>query len=293
MHLRSFITNILLVVCLLSLSSVASAIKVTQSGKGAVIVDLEGNADVKVGDRFYTVVDGKKKGIVQISAIKGNKAKAKVLKGVGNVGATLTPMKSAGQARKKDDDSDSGGGGGALSDLTWGVLVGYSLDSQDVNATSTSASAEGISMTGSGYSLKAFGDWPISGSLGLIVRAGVETFNVKGSSNTVYCGSSRQCDTAITYLSGDALVRYFFTEGFWSPYAAGGLGLHYPLSKSSNVLDVSRIAMTTVFFLTLGSNFNISESSYIPVQVEYGLFPPSNDVKTSIISVRAGYGLKF
>jgi hypothetical protein len=68
------------------------------------------------------------------------------------------------------------------------------------------------------------------------------------------------------------------------------MGLHYPLSKSSGVLDVQRISATTIFFLGGGFNYSLGDSMYIHATAEYGLFPPSNDVKTSLIALRAGVG---
>ncbi len=282
--------GVFLIIFFLGLS--AHAAKVTQANAKAALIDLEGSSDIKAGDQYYVVVGEKKVAIIEITVVKQNKAKAKIIKmkaGTNLVGATLTPKKGGAVASSKGKrGSDSSGG---LTGITFGALLGYGMDSQSVNATNSAGTiSEAISMSGSGFSLKGFADLPIAGSLGVMARAGFETFNVSGSSVN-FCG--RSCSTAITYLSGDLLVRYFIMEGFWTPYVAGGLGLHYPLSKSSNVLDTTRVATTTVFFLTAGSNINLSDSTYIPIQLEYGLFPPSNDVKTSIIELRVGYGMKF
>jgi outer membrane protein W len=140
-------------------------------------------------------------------------------------------------------------------------------------------------MTGSSISVKGFADLPISGDFGLLGRVGIENFGVAGTSPNL--GS---VETKIMYLSADLLLRYHLMEGSFKPFPLLGMGLHYPLSKTSGVLDVQRISATTIFFLGGGFNYTLSDSMYLHATAEYGLFPPSNDVKTSLIAIRAGLG---
>ena len=140
-------------------------------------------------------------------------------------------------------------------------------------------------MTGSSYGAKAFADLPVSGNFGLIGRFGFENFSVAGSSPTL--GSIQ---TSILYIDADLLARYQFLTGNFHPFPLAGIGIHYPLSKSSGVLDVQRISATTIFFLGGGFNYSINPSMYIHATGEYGLFPPSNDVTTSLIAFRVGVG---
>ncbi len=169
-----------------------------------------------------------------------------------------------------------------FSDMTYGGVAGYDMTTQEVTSGGVS-----VSMTGSGFSLKGFGDLPISGPLGMVGRLGLMQFNVTGSnSGTAY-------KTEILYATADLLLRYNFGEDGFVPFALAGLGLHFPLSKTSNVLDPQRISATTVFFAGGGFHYTLSETSYFTLTAEYGMFPPSNDVKTSMIAARAGMGFKF
>jgi opacity protein-like surface antigen len=162
------------------------------------------------------------------------------------------------------------------------VMAGYAMDNQNVTGTTTA------SMTGSGYSIKAFGDLPISGSLGVIARTGLEQVNFTGTTGTI----NRQ--TAILYYTGDLLLRYSFSDRGFMPYIGGGLGLHYPISKSSDILNPDRIATTFVFFIpSVGFNMQMSNSMILTAVAEYAMFPPSSEVSTYFYTVRAGVGWKF
>jgi hypothetical protein len=138
-------------------------------------------------------------------------------------------------------------------------------------------------MTGSGFSAKGFVDVPVTGSLGLLSRIGVEQFNVAA-------GLSK---TEIMYAAADLMLKYTFNEGTFVTFAMGGLGLHFPISKTSNVLNINQISSTTVFYGGGGFNWLIAGSTYLQATAEYGMFPPSNDVATTFIAARSGLGFRF
>ena len=95
------------------------------------------------------------------------------------------------------------------------------------------------------------------------------------------------------YAAADLLLKYGFTDSTFVPFVMGGLGLHFPISKTSNILDINRISSTTVFYGGAGINWLIGGSTYLQVTGEYGMFPPSNDVSTSFIAARFGLGFRF
>lgn len=262
----------------------SEAARVTQVKGKQVLVDLAGSdVQVSTGKKYFVVIDGKRRAVVQITKVRGNRAIGQITKGRAAVGATLAAPggKSSQQAsasKPQKSDSSTVTTGSITDQMSFGVLAGYSLDSQEVTSGGTT-----LSMTGSGLSLKGFGDIPISGPLGLIGRLGVEQFNVEAS--------GRQ--TEILYATTDLLLRYNFTEGNFVPFGLAGLGIHFPLSKSSTALEVQKISSTTVFFGGLGFNYRINRDMYIVATAEYGMFPPSNDVKTSLIAIRGGLGMRF
>lgn len=271
-------------------SSHAEAARITRVKENQVMVDLEGSSDYAEGSRYIVIVGGKRKAVIELSKIKNGKAIGKVLKGKPAQDGTLTPMgggsapsKSASKSRRtRARDS----GGDSFSDLTVGAVLGFASDSQTVTSTATPTQPAGtISMSGSGFSLKAFADLPISGNLGAIGRVGLEKFSVKGT-----FPNGEPTATDITYLSADLLVRYNFLEGAIKVFPLAGLGIHYPISKTSGPLNVQQISATTIFFFGGGAQYKFSDNMYAVASAEYGLFPPSNDVKTNLIAVRGGVG---
>ncbi|RYZ68683.1 MAG: hypothetical protein EOP05_16025 [Proteobacteria bacterium] len=269
----------------------AEAARITRVKDNQVMVDLEGSSDYSEGSRYMVIVGGKRKAVIELSKIKNGKAIGKVLKGKPAQDGTLTPLgggsgsssKTASKSRRsrsRESSSDS------FSDLTVGAVLGFASDSQSVTGIDNDTQQKVTTdMSGSGFSLKAFADLPISGNLGAIGRVGLEKFSVKGS-----FPNGAPAATDITYLSADLLVRYNFLDGAFKIFPLGGLGIHYPISKTSGPLNVQQISATTIFFLGGGMHYKFSDSMYAVATAEYGLFPPSNDVKTSLIAVRGGVG---
>jgi hypothetical protein len=314
---------ILTVTLALAFGSVANAAKVLKVKNNKVLIGIEdGDTDITVGGRFIVMVGDKKRALIEIEQVKNGRAVGKVVKGQAEadgklvsiaqvLGGAKSPDKSveepksdlesglqqsetttkstankktAGKKKKSTKHS-----AGLLSPgISFGAVIGYSLDTQNVTASNSAATAtESLSMSGSGLSLKAFGDMPFSGPLSLMARLGFEQFSVTGSS------SKSSVKTDILYGTADMLLRYNFGDGAFVPFVLGGLGLHLPLSKSSNVLNENLISMTTVFFLGGGLNYQLNDTSYVHTSLEYGFFPPSNDVKTNLIAIRAGMGFRF
>jgi hypothetical protein len=267
----------------------AEAARISKSQGSKVLIDLEGTS-ASPGGQFYVVNNGRRVGVVKISRVQGGRATGDVMKGSAPAGASVESAGGGGNAR------NSGRGGRSqarssrptyrppVANATYiGVMAGYGMDSQTVKTVDAAGNTGSVSMSGSGYSLKGFMDMPFSGSLGLIGRGGIEQLNLTGGSDT----------TSIMYLTADALLRYSFGSGTFIPFGALGLGIHFPLSKSSTVLDVPRISSTTVFFFTGGFNYQWNRDMIVTVIAEYGMFPPSNDVSTTLIAIRGGAGWRF
>lgn len=267
-------------------------------GKQAIIVFDDSEAKVGTGDKFFAMDNGKKKALLEVVKFKNGKAVVKILKGKAAEGMEIMASKSKAktqdeggdeQASSNDDSGESehsekpkksartAGAATLFKDMTIGLLGGYTMDTQTISSPVSAA------MTGSGFSVKGFADIPVTGGLALYARAGAEQFNVQGSAYK----------TEILYAALDLMLKYDFGEGGMHPFAMGGLGLHFPVSKSSNILDVNRISSTTVFYAGGGVNLVIGSNSYVQLSGEYGMFPPSNDVSTSLLAARAGMGFRF
>lgn len=277
------------------MSSISEAARVSKIKGTQVLIDNEDpSIELNDGDKYYVVVDGKKKAIVQVVKTKGRKAIAKIIKGTPTVNGEIISPK--GQSREgangaqaaSDQGSKSSNKNSLFNQLSMGVMAGLSMDTQSVQATdSVTSTTESISMTGIGYSFKIFADVPVSGNWGLGARLGGEQFSVSGTS------TAGTVKTSIVYGTGDLLLRYAFSKGHLVPFAHIGLGLHLPMSKTSDTLDVQKISTTTVFFAGGGLNYDLNKKYYFTSLIEYGMFPPSTDVTTSLIAVRLGVGYRF
>jgi hypothetical protein len=281
-------------------SATAHASTVDKVKGSQAIVTFDGGETPAAGDKFIAMENGKKRAILEVVQFKNGRAKVNILKGTAKEGMTLAAAKHKGakasttteaaatddqatapeseSPSKKKKSARSAGSATLFKDMTIGAVAGYSMDSQTVTQSGTSTA-----MTGSGMSLKAFVDIPVTGSLGLYSRVGVEQFNVQA-------GTSK---SELMYGVLDLLLKYSFTEGTFVPFAMAGLGIHFPISKSSNVLNTNLVSSTTVFYGGGGFNYALGGSTYLQLTAEYGMFPPSNDVSTSLIAVRAGMGFRF
>ncbi|MCM2280637.1 MAG: hypothetical protein NDI61_02185 [Bdellovibrionaceae bacterium] len=276
----------------------AEAAKVARAKGRLVEIEMDANEDFIKGDKINVMgANGKLIGRLVVLKVKaGKKAIAKLKKGKAPIGATaqLRPSASAKSAGSDKESADGDSGSDATpSDFVVGVLLGYDIDSQKVQATSSDGlRREDVSMAGNGLLAKVYADMALGESMGIIGRFGVEQFKVTGTSAGTLCASqtSTNCETSITYLSGDFLLRYTFNAGSLNPFVSGGLGIYFPLAKETNILDQTKIASTTIFLVGGGINWQFSDTMYIPIIAEYGIFPPSNQVTTNFMGVRAGLG---
>lgn len=259
-------------------------------GSQAIVSFGEEEGEVAVGTKLFATEDGKRKAILEVVQFKNGKARVKITKGKAKAGMEVAAPSGAGKSEGDTETAEETGGkkrraprnAGAATifkDMTVGFLGGYAMDSQTVKI----ANSETQSMSGSGFSVRGFADIPVAGSLALLSRVGAEQFNVQ----------SGIAKTEILYAVVDLMLKYSFAPTGFVPFVMGGLGLHFPISKKSDVLDVNRISSTTVFYGGGGFNYVMGGSSYLQLTAEYGMFPPSNDVTTSLIAVRAGLGFRF
>ncbi len=283
--LRTLVPALFLLIVLFAAKGEAAYV---ERVKGKQVVINNEDTDVKVGEKYFVVINGKRRAVVQITRVRGKKSVGVITKGKAAPDASLEPVRksrssvaddeSVRKPRKRRTRSAYDSDIVAISPTIIGGLIGYAMDSQTVTVNNRS-----VPMSGSGFSAKAFTDMPLSGRLGFIARGGIEQLELSGDGER----------TSIMYLTADALLRYAFSEGTFVPFAAGGLGIHYPLSKSSTILDETKIAMTSVFFASVGMNYKWMDGMYATAHVEYSLFPPSSSVNTNVISLRGGFGWQF
>lgn len=270
------------ILIILSFSRVSLALSLDSIKDSKVLVNLDGNA-AKPGDTFLvTDSDGKKRALIQITQVKGNRALANILKG------TLTkPAKSYTlQSHELGGDSNKSRGLRVAPPSTWGVTFGYAQNKMDVSSPS-------VNMTGSGYNVEGFYDRLVDGSVSMLARLAYQTFKVAGTNASAACLGSANCSVDLSYIGLDGIVKYSFFTPKITYWLGAGLGFSFPMSKSSNVIDVSKITVSQKILGDVGLNWYLSRKSYIPVGFEYAMFPSSAGVSSSQMIVRLGYGKMF
>lgn len=289
----SFFAKLFLVtisICLLALPAWAARVAAVKGNK----VLIQGSG-LTQGKLYYTVTNGKKTGIVRVMKIRGNKAIGQVLKGRAAKGFSLTPRptKKSSVARKKKSSRPNysysrRSGITRNKEVAIGGVLGMVQSAAEVNFTNgTSAS-----LSGSAMSFKAMADYGLTPNIFLRGLAGTQPFEATESARTC---TGANCVMSINYLSVDLWGRYVFNPTsnfrFWG---GAGIGLLFPLNTdSTNAVVKSDIGSTMVFQGGAGIDWYINEQFFIPLSIEYNLIPPSDDVTTSMISIRGGIGMRL
>jgi len=261
---------VILLICLMNPPVAWSAEISKVKDSQVLVVDFDGG----VGEQYFAIDgNGKRKAIITITKAKNGRAIGQITKGHAAVGYTLT-LRGAGGAGGSRSARRSG-----TSSLYIGGIFGYSIDSMQVPVLSRTQS-----LSGSGLSAKAAADYAFTDSLNLRLMGGYESFS---ANNTSY-------KTNISYVTLDAIGRFLFMpKSMISPWIGGGMGFAIPFSKSTDVLEEDSIATSTLLYVAGGADLHIGSGFYIPFQVDYSMFLPASDVKTSIIGIRAGLMFGF
>lgn len=273
------------------------AAEVTKIKGTNALLELGGQAAAP-GDMFFSIgADGKRHGILQITKVKGDKAIAKITKGKVEVGMSLEHKGSGGTSGKSHAKRSKGSKSSPLAEngrSYWGGMVGYSRDTMkvQVNNFNTGLAQETTTLSGSAFSAMAFFDYELFPQIWFRGLGGLEGFGVSGNS---ICGTANKetCNASIYYLSMDFLGRYVFSSGTVRPWLGGGIALMFPASKSATALQASSISNTSVIQIAGGADWFISPDMLIPISIEYGMLPKSNEVDAYWMEFRVGLGMPF
>ncbi len=284
----------LMCLCVFSLSLLTTplfAAEVLKVKGKSVLIDLKGDP-ASPGDMFYALkADGKRAAVIQIGKVKGEKAIGKITKGKAQVGMALELKGNQVVSRSKSRSYVSPVSDGRS---YWGAIFGYGMDSMTVNINDSLDNhfIQKGDLSGSGFSVKGLFDYELFPQVWFRGTSGLEMFNVAGPSK---CGALNQqaCNAKINYLSFDFVGRYVFSNSQIRPWLGGGLGLLFPASKSASALQASSIATTNVMMLVGGVDWFLNPNMYVPISIEYGMLPKSDEVEAKWIALRAGIAVPF
>ncbi len=255
-----------------------------------IILDQEEVGATSKGDNLYTTTRaGKKRGIVTVRAIKGNKVIGQLRKGKA-ASRMLTKARNKGprkKQRRRDDpmmmeDASEVAQTEVLErsefpEMMFGLVGTYGQATQNV--------ANVADMSGSLLGVKAVFDYELFSNFGVKARLGMDMLSVTGSNG----GAEFQTD--INYLTLDFFLRYYVIRGnSFGLFLNGGLGIYSPMSTdlgSNAALQEDSISTTSVGILGLGIAIPLGGME-IQLGADYFIFPPSDDVETSVFGAKLG-----
>jgi hypothetical protein len=270
-----------IVFSLMPLNSANAATVLKSQGQEALI-SFDGNDEaISKGDKYFVInSSGKKTGLIEIQNIKGNRATAKIIKGKV---APSSELKIAVAATNRPSSHAFPQG------TSYGLLGGFAMDSQTVKNVRTTT--ESVKLSGTGLSIEGFFDYPlptIMESLGFTMRAGLDQFTAKGTSNAY--GAEK---TNFLLLTLTGLAHIDFNIERWTPFLAAGLSSQYALTQSSNNLLNKNNSISTAAIVGGGTKLQLAENLYGIGQIEYAQFLFQTEVPMSYIALRVGAGLNF
>lgn len=290
----TFRTHLLAICLLLSFSSAGFAATVSAVKGQRVLINLDSGDTAEVGDEFYLISPDtqKRTAIIRIKQVKPGKALGDILRGKAVSGSTLQ-AKAPSSMSADVTPSESGSYLRVLKD-SWGITGGYLMSTMDADITYRDPGFGTIlktsaSMAGSGFGVSGFYDYVLNSSLVGRGSAGIEQFNVSGSASSAGCQNSTNCDAKINYLSLYGILKWYPLQDKYRVWVGGGMGYLLALSKSSTALNESQISTNQVFTVGGGVDVQMSRKNYVPISIEYNMFPPSDTVKASMISIKAGW----
>jgi hypothetical protein len=177
----------------------------------------------------------------------------------------------------------------ALKD-SYGAVGGYLMNSMTASVSSnTYPTAVSTGMSGTGFSVGGFYDSLFSSDIVGRGSVGLEQFSASGTTTNPVCANSKNCTANINYLSFYGLLKWYTNQGSYRNWVGGGAGYLIAISKSSSALNESQISTNQVFTFAYGCDVQMSRQNYIPISLEYNLFPSSATVKANQIMLKAGW----
>jgi len=259
-------------------------------GKKALI--FLDNMAVEKGDLVYTTdaSTGKKTSILRISTVKDQKAIGELVKGKVSPNQEVTPRTTKTDNQKKSTMAQSQQGrrrSAKNSQFAIGGVAAINFDSMELVINNRV-----YKTSGTGFGVGGVLDYNINSWFSIRGILSYDQFKAEGDASATDC-SGGKCTTTINYLQGMAWGKINLLQKETKAWVGLGGGIWYPISKSSNAITLDSISTTAAYAVGGGVDMGFSDTLYIPVQLEYGFLPKSDQVKTSYYGVRAGVMLKY
>lgn len=261
-----------------------------------VLVNLEG-LTAGPGTELYALnAEQKRKALIRLTQVKGDKAIGEIVQGAATPGM-LTILKGGAASPVPSYSDTSGGGSGSLrgggkTKNGFAILGGMAMSTMTFTAKPLTGPVD-LSLAGNSFNFKGIYDYSMSKNFTIRGAAGLETLNVTGSSGgTTVCSSSDSCSLSVNYLSLEGMAQFNFVNSSSRFWAGAGFAFLLAASKATNINSLEVAGTNQVLLFGAGADIGIGRNNYIPISVEYGMFPFAG-VKLGGIYARAGYGWKF
>lgn len=273
----------------------ANAIAVFKVKDSKILLNLEG-AKVAVGQQFSLIgEDGKSTGVFKIVSFKLNKALAKLVSGKVTGKEKVVAMAAPAVISKPVAPAVPPKPEGPRVPYQGSVLLGLASNTLAVRITN-GVNAQDVDNTGNSVSLAVavdrqyFQPWFRARAL-----FSFDQFNAIGASTIAGCNNqtSRDCQTDIKYLGVGLYGKYVKEYSAFHLWAAGGLNLKMPVSKSSTALVESSLGATVSYGMTLGGDYVLESKNFVTTSVEKQIYIKSDTAETSTIFIRLGVGKEF
>ncbi len=277
---------------------------IQQIKNGKVLIALEGTP-AQVGEQFFALNENNKKtAILEITAVKGDRAVAKITKGTTKTADTIlskgvgpsTSTKSAAPVEKIASESTF-----IRHDLKkLAVNIKASTDmisTLQQDSTNPTPQKETVDMKGSNIGVNVTMGIPLSKTLSIQGFAGYEMLKVAGTALRNVCDgkTTTDCNADISYLTVGALARLTYASNNLEYWAGAGIGFKQPISKKSTALTLDNISLANTAIVALGLDYHLSNTKFIPVSFEYHKsFNESETVPViSHMGVQIGFGILY
>lgn len=273
--------TIITLLALLSFSLPAWALRPVAIKGNRTLVDIEGES-ISIGDRLAARSnDGRTRALLEVKQIKNGRAVATLLKGRMSMDLNLALAGSPGSDKSVRSSGRSRG-----SKSAWGFTAGMANNTMTVKLTSAA-----VSLAGSSFNVSGFYQPHIDGNFSARVLVGYETLQATGSNSV--CASS-ECKVNISYLGIETVMRYSFVRNqTMDVWVGAGLGFLFAVGKDSNILDTTKISTNQTIVGSLGLDYKLSRTSFVPVQFDYAMFPDNAASSANQMILRIGYGMSF
>lgn len=254
------------------------------SVKNKKVLINTGGESWSTGDKVFAIdAQGKKRGLMQIRQVKGEKAVAQIIKGSASPGMAVILGASA-----------HSGSGSANKGLRTGSAYGFTGALLMNTMKIQSYQGQSVEMIGTNFGGGMFYDYPLTSSWFVRGNGVIEMFDVKKTLGVSICnsGQSKTCSTTFTQAGFYGTFNFVMNPSPFRVWAGAGGGAIVYLAKKSTIIKTDDIFFNTVLMAAFGLDYFTSKNTFIPISLEYQTVP-DKEAPITTIAIRAGWGTTF